>query len=459
MCAARGMRALGGAFQECVVPSCRRPPSPTRPPTQPTPPPPPQTHTRTQKPKVQAVLDAMPSASLKPEDEGAQLEAGRTYRTTYMFSATMPAAVERLARKYLRRPVVVNIGSAGRATENVTQRVIMLKDNEKAARCVVWRVWLVVCVCVRVFFGAAGGGGLLVCACVRRTTKTPLNTPSPLCAPHAHNNHHHRCRHHHTQPPPSLSAELELMGEKKIIVFANTKRQVDAVHATCESLGYRVTTLHGGKSQDQREASIKGFKADEFNVLVATDVAGRGIDVPDVALVVNYDMPAGIEAYTHRIGRTGRAGKKGTAITFLTGVLCVLCVLRCAVVPCVAVAWCACGGVCGVCPRPLPGRRHHARARALAPAPSPTSPPPKQPPLHLTRTPKNQAATARSSTTSRSCSRTARRRCRPSSRAARRPSKSPAPCRKSARPCSLRKSEASRWQQGARAVVAAGCWL
>lgn len=61
-----------------------------------------------------------------------------------------------------------------------------------------------------------------------------------------------------------------------------------------------------------------GFRDDTFNILIATDVAGRGIDVPDVALVINYDMPSSVEAYTHRIGRTGRAGKKGTAITFLT---------------------------------------------------------------------------------------------------------------------------------------------
>ena len=64
--------------------------------------------------------------------------------------------------------------------------------------------------------------------------------------------------------------------------------------------------LHGGKTQDQRELGIKGFRDGTFNVLIATDVAGRGIDVPDVALVVNYDMPAHIEPYTHRIGRTGK---------------------------------------------------------------------------------------------------------------------------------------------------------
>ncbi len=77
------------------------------------------------------VLDAMPASNLKPESEEVELERDRVYRTTYMFSATMPPAVERLARKYLRRPIVINIGSAGRATDNVTQKVYMVKDNDK----------------------------------------------------------------------------------------------------------------------------------------------------------------------------------------------------------------------------------------------------------------------------------------------------------------------------------------
>ena len=71
--------------------------------------------------QVRGVLDAMPSTNLKPENEEEELEKDMVYRTTYMFSATMPAAVERLARKYMRRPVVVNIGSAGKATDNVAQ--------------------------------------------------------------------------------------------------------------------------------------------------------------------------------------------------------------------------------------------------------------------------------------------------------------------------------------------------
>ena len=76
--------------------------------------------------------------------------------------------------------------------------------------------------------------------------------------------------------------------------------------------------MRRGCVQDQREEGLKGFRDGLYSVLVATDVAGRGIDVPDVAMVVNYDMPHTIENYTHRIGRTGRAGRTGVAVTFLT---------------------------------------------------------------------------------------------------------------------------------------------
>jgi ATP-dependent RNA helicase DDX23/PRP28 len=81
---------------------------------------------------------------------------------------------------------------------------------------------------------------------------------------------------------------------------------------------YNVGLLHGGKSQEQREECIKGFRDGDFDIMIATDVAGRGIDVKDVGMVLNYDMPHTIESYTHRIGRTGRAGAKGSALTLLT---------------------------------------------------------------------------------------------------------------------------------------------
>ncbi|KAH0454888.1 hypothetical protein IEQ34_016812 [Dendrobium chrysotoxum] len=85
-------------------------------------------------PQVVGVLDAMPSSNLKPENEDEELDEKRIYQTTYMFSATMPPVVERLARKYLRNPVVVTIGTAGKATDLITQQVIMLKESEKMQR-------------------------------------------------------------------------------------------------------------------------------------------------------------------------------------------------------------------------------------------------------------------------------------------------------------------------------------
>eukprot|EP01126_Amoeba_proteus_P060035 TRINITY_DN7902_c0_g1_i9.p1 TRINITY_DN7902_c0_g1~~TRINITY_DN7902_c0_g1_i9.p1 ORF type:complete len:135 (-),score=22.96 TRINITY_DN7902_c0_g1_i9:69-473(-) len=84
-------------------------------------------------------------------------------------------------------------------------------------------------------------------------------------------------------------------------------------------MGYRCTTLQGGRSQDQREWALQEFKEGRSDILVATDVAGRGIDVKGVTHVINYDMPKTIEQYTHRIGRTARAGESGLATSFVTG--------------------------------------------------------------------------------------------------------------------------------------------
>lgn len=103
-----------------------------------------------------------------------------------------------------------------------------------------------------------------------------------------------------------------------MIVFVNSKKSCDALSKSMNNLGLNTTILHGGKSQDQRESSLEGLKTGRFDVLVATDVAGRGLDIDNVSLVLNYEMANTIEAWTHRIGRTGRAGKKGVAITFLT---------------------------------------------------------------------------------------------------------------------------------------------
>ena len=105
---------------------------------------------------------------------------------------------------------------------------------------------------------------------------------------------------------------------KPAIVFVNAKKQADVVGRDLEHKGMSCVVLHGGKDQSDREGALAAFKAGEYEILLATDVAGRGLDIPDVATVVNYDMPSEIDKYQHRIGRTGRAGKTGRAITLLT---------------------------------------------------------------------------------------------------------------------------------------------
>merc|ERR1712025_206228 len=101
-----------------------------------------------------------------------------------------------------------------------------------------------------------------------------------------------------------------------IIIFVNQKKGADVLAKGLEKMGYNAATLHGGKGQ--RETALLGLKEGAKDILVATDVAGRGIDIKDVSLVINYDMAKSIEMYTHRIGRTGRAGKSGKSVTFLT---------------------------------------------------------------------------------------------------------------------------------------------
>ena len=105
--------------------------------------------------------------------------------------------------------------------------------------------------------------------------------------------------------------------EFPVIVFVNSKRNADYVGQLLDNAGYRTMVLHSGKMQQKREDAINQFKSKAVDILVATDVAGRGIDVPDVQHVVNYDMARSIEDYTHRIGRTGRAGKSGIATSFV----------------------------------------------------------------------------------------------------------------------------------------------
>jgi ATP-dependent RNA helicase RhlE len=105
--------------------------------------------------------------------------------------------------------------------------------------------------------------------------------------------------------------------EGTFLVFSRTKHGADRISKKLEKLGHDADVIHGDRSQSQRTAALKGFASGRHRVLVATDVAARGIDVNDIAHVVNYDLPNASDDFVHRIGRTGRAGKKGVATTFV----------------------------------------------------------------------------------------------------------------------------------------------
>lgn len=104
---------------------------------------------------------------------------------------------------------------------------------------------------------------------------------------------------------------------EKVLVFLRTKWSTEKLAQVLQERGIRADTIHGNKSQNQRQRAIDSFKKNYVKVLIATDVAARGIDINDVTHVINFDLPETYEDYIHRIGRTGRASKKGTALTFV----------------------------------------------------------------------------------------------------------------------------------------------
>lgn len=116
----------------------------------------------------------------------------------------------------------------------------------------------------------------------------------------------------------SLCRLLDYMSPQRALIFCNTKRKVDQLTLILKGKGYSAEALHGDLSQHQRDRVMTLFRGGKLELLLATDVAARGIDVDDVDMVFNYDMPQDMEYYVHRIGRTGRAGRKGKAISLIT---------------------------------------------------------------------------------------------------------------------------------------------
>lgn len=123
---------------------------------------------------------------------------------------------------------------------------------------------------------------------------------------------------HQTQKVDTLHDLLVQDGFDKVLVFGRTKHGIERLNRELILRGFRVGSIHGNKRQSQRQRTLQSFKRNEIQILLATDVASRGLDIPNVTHVINYELPETYDDYIHRIGRTGRANQKGTALTFLT---------------------------------------------------------------------------------------------------------------------------------------------
>jgi ATP-dependent RNA helicase RhlE len=111
---------------------------------------------------------------------------------------------------------------------------------------------------------------------------------------------------------------LKQIESDSVLVFTRTKHRADKVARQIAHAGFRVTSLHSNRTQGQREQALRGFKTGHFRIMVATDIAARGLDIESISHVINYDMPDTADAYIHRIGRTGRAQRTGDAFTLVT---------------------------------------------------------------------------------------------------------------------------------------------
>ena len=120
------------------------------------------------------------------------------------------------------------------------------------------------------------------------------------------------------QKMPLLLALLKSADTKSVLIFARTKHRAERLTQQIGRAGYKVTSLHGNRSQNQRDEALSGFRSGTYQVMVATDIAARGLDVLSISHVINYDMPDTADAYLHRIGRTGRAEHTGDAFTLAT---------------------------------------------------------------------------------------------------------------------------------------------
>jgi ATP-dependent RNA helicase RhlE len=118
--------------------------------------------------------------------------------------------------------------------------------------------------------------------------------------------------------PGLLLALLKQTDTESVLIFTRTKHRAERLARHIAAAGYKVTSLHSNRSQNQRQAALNGFKDGSYQIMVATDIAARGLDVESISHVINFDMPDTADAYIHRIGRTGRMERSGDAFTLVT---------------------------------------------------------------------------------------------------------------------------------------------
>jgi ATP-dependent RNA helicase RhlE len=151
-----------------------------------------------------------------------------------------------------------------------------------------------------------------------RTMCSAIRSPSRSATRRAGHRRHASTRFPSTQDPLLLEL-LHHTDTESVLVFTRTKHRAKRLGEQLAKAGYKATSLQGNLSQNKRQAALDGFRDGSFQILVATDIAARGIDVSQVSHVINYDIPDTPEAYVHRIGRTGRAARSGDAFTLVTG--------------------------------------------------------------------------------------------------------------------------------------------
>ena len=177
-------------------------------------------------------------------------------RQTLMFSATFPRNIQMLARDFLKDYIFLAVGRVGSTSENITQRVEYVEEEDK------------------------------------RSLLLDILSADPTLEDRQH-------------PTPNLT-----------LVFVETKRSADMLCNFLMSQRFNATSIHGDRTQREREYALASFRSGKTPILVATAVAARGLDIPNVGHVVNFDLPSDIDDYVHRIGRTGRAGNVGKATAF-----------------------------------------------------------------------------------------------------------------------------------------------